>query len=538
MRIQLKRGNSIATKNYTGLLGELVINTDNSIPTIHDGVTPGGLNLEGVVYSTSIPGIISPILDSKNVSVQPYLQSTVFEGFGTHAASYWEVATNIGFTNLVYSTGRDSFNLTSLNFVNLGISLDQLSSFYVRVRHESDIGILSDWSTVTRFTTAKQLDGLDDSLVIDTAATENDYFGYSTDISKNGQVMIVSSIGGGSDSSGVVDLYVKEFSSWVFKDRVEAIGGSAYSFGHSVSISSDGATVAVSSIVDNTVYIYSVTDWEFTLEKVILTPVQPTNGNFGYSINLSGDGTVIAISVCGPGASDPVVYIYRSSDGWTNYETVVNASMNANSNFGYSVSLDATGTTLVIGARKLDTAQGIGSGSAVIYEYVDVSWVETKFIIPSMPSPNAAFGGSVVVSKDGSTIAIGGEGYMESSVGGAILIYRKVNNSWIKETTILPEPYVSFTRFGHVDISDGGNILVIGAPGDNTIISGGGAIYVYIYTDGAWVLHSKNTPTTAYENSGYSRIVSLSGDGSTFVTGAYNQPFNGRNSVGVIHILS
>jgi hypothetical protein len=538
MRIQLKRGNSIATKNYTGLLGELVINTDNSIPTIHDGVTPGGLNLEGVVYSTNTPGIISPINGSLNVPIQPYIQSNAFAGFGTHAATYWEIATDVGFSNRVYISGRDIYNLEFINLNALNVALDQLSTYYVRVRHESSVGVLSDWSVATRFKTGRLLDGLDASLLMDLAAVENDYFGYSAAISKDGETMVISSIGGGVISGGVVDIYAKEFSSWVFKDRVESSSESSYSFGHTVELSDDGTVAAVGSLLDNVVYIYHIVGEKLILRKTINAPVNPTAGNFGYATSLSGDGKVLAISVCGVGSSDPVVYTYSDVDDWTSYKTVVNGSVNANSGFGYSISLNVDGTILAIGASRLDTSSGIGSGAVIIYKYIDNTWVDDKFILPDVGYINANFGHSVSISADGYTLAIGAYNYLASTVGGSVTIYRSVDNLWIKDTVILPSPYVSYSRFGSVSLSDGGNILVVGASDDSTVISGGGAIYVYINVDGIWTLHSKNQPVTSYESSKYGRMVSISGDGLTIITGAYNQPFNGYNSVGVVHILS
>lgn len=154
MRVKLKRGDSLALSTYTGPAGELVINLDTGLPHVQDGITPGGHSISGIRYTVSQPEIIAPTQNSGGVNRSPIIQSTAYMGAGEHAASYWEIATNFGMKTLVYESNKDSASLIMDNLLEKGIVLDATKVYYVRVRHESDLGFISDWSVAVKFTTA------------------------------------------------------------------------------------------------------------------------------------------------------------------------------------------------------------------------------------------------------------------------------------------------------------------------------------------------------------------------------------------------
>lgn len=154
MRIQLKRGDTLALSSYTGPAGEIVINTDTGLPHLQDGVTPGGNSISGIRYTVTRPEIISPLQNSSNVNRTPILQSSLYMGAGGHLASYWEIATVFSMKDLVYASNKDNLALTMHNLADAGIVLQPLTSYYVRVRHESDLGFISNWSGAVKFTTA------------------------------------------------------------------------------------------------------------------------------------------------------------------------------------------------------------------------------------------------------------------------------------------------------------------------------------------------------------------------------------------------
>lgn len=154
MRVKLKRGTSLALSTYIGPAGEIVINLDTGLPHVQDGITPGGHSISGVRYTVVQPEIIAPTYNSGGVSRSPIIQSTAFTGAGEHIASYWEISNSFSMKNLAYESNKDNVSLIMDNLADKGIILEPQRTYYVRVRHESDLGFVSDWSAAVKFITA------------------------------------------------------------------------------------------------------------------------------------------------------------------------------------------------------------------------------------------------------------------------------------------------------------------------------------------------------------------------------------------------
>jgi hypothetical protein len=73
--------------------------------------------------------------------------------------------------------------------------------------------------------------------------------------------------------------------------------------------------------------------------------------------------------------------------------------------FGVSVSISDDGTTALIGASG-DDDNGLDSGSAYVFKYNGLTWVEEK-LTASDGAADDLFGGSVSISDDATTTLIG-----------------------------------------------------------------------------------------------------------------------------------
>src|SRR3990172_9174911 len=73
--------------------------------------------------------------------------------------------------------------------------------------------------------------------------------------------------------------------------------------------------------------------------------------------------------------------------------------------FGYSVSTSSDGSTVVVGAPGDDSVKG----SAYVYKWTGASWVPTK-LTASEGAADGQFGYSISVSADGSTVVVGAPG--------------------------------------------------------------------------------------------------------------------------------
>ncbi len=80
------------------------------------------------------------------------LSASAFQWLGvstTHLNADWQLASNSNFTTIVQSASADATNKTSWTVSGLSVS----TTYYWRVRYRSASGLVSDWSTGTRFTT-------------------------------------------------------------------------------------------------------------------------------------------------------------------------------------------------------------------------------------------------------------------------------------------------------------------------------------------------------------------------------------------------
>jgi len=98
------------------------------------------------------PSNISPEDEDTGVSLTPTLVSSGFSDpdGDFHAASWWQIATDDDFTNMVYDSGASS-KLTQITIPSGELSYG--TTYYWRVRHEDHLGGLSAYSSETSFTT-------------------------------------------------------------------------------------------------------------------------------------------------------------------------------------------------------------------------------------------------------------------------------------------------------------------------------------------------------------------------------------------------
>lgn len=110
-------------------------------------------------FTTIVTGInppinIIPANGQLDVDLDPTLSATAFNPIGgpqNHINSQWQVATDVGFSSIVFDSGSDPVNLTSITVTP---DLAEDTQYYWRVRYEGDVSGFSDYSTPTTFTTA------------------------------------------------------------------------------------------------------------------------------------------------------------------------------------------------------------------------------------------------------------------------------------------------------------------------------------------------------------------------------------------------
>ena len=376
----------------------------------------------------------------------------------------------------------------------------------------------------------------------------NDCSGYSVSLSSDGNTVAIGAPdnnNAGSDA-GHVRVYDWTESSWT--QRGQDIDGEAandYS-GQSVSLSSDGNTVAIGAPYNYGASLYAghvrVYDWNGSSWAKRGSDI---NGEAAYdysgrSVSLSSDGNTVAIGAYGNSAYAGHVRVYDwNGSSWAKRGSDIDGEAEGDFS-GYSVSLSSDGNTVAIGADGNDGA-GLYAGHVRVYDWngVSVSWAKRGLDIDGEAAYNQS-GYSVSLSSDGNTVAIGAYGNSDAGVyAGNVRVYDWNGSSWAKRGSDIdgeaPHDYSGYS----VSLSSDGNTVAIGAPYNDGAGSNAGQLRVYDWNavSVSWAKRGLDIDgEAAGDLSGYS--VSLSSDGNTVAIGAPNNDNGSGSNAGHVRVYT
>ncbi len=378
----------------------------------------------------------------------------------------------------------------------------------------------------------------------------SDGFGCSLSLSADGSTLAVGARGEGSSATGVggdptsnaasgsgaVYVFRRTAGAWAQEAYIKASNtGAGDQFGHSVTLSADGALLAISA-----------------------------PGEDSSATGIDGDQTSNATT--GSGA----VYLFRRAvaGAWTQEAYIKASNTGAGDQFGASLALSSDGSTLAVGANSEDaSATGIDgdasadtatdSGAVYVFRRTAGAWAQEAYVKASNTGANDFFGRSVALSADGTTLAIGAdlEDSIATGVGGdqtnnasqdsgAVYVFRRsVTGAWTQEVYIKASNTGLVDSFGGaIALSADGATLAVGAYREDSTATGingdqtsdpslpsegnSGAVYVFQRAAGAWAQEAyvKASNTGAADYFGWS--VSLSADGAALAVGATGEASN------------
>jgi Flp pilus assembly pilin Flp len=249
----------------------------------------------------------------------------------------------------------------------------------------------------------------------------------------------------------------------------------------------------------------------------------------GQSVSLSSDGATLAIGAIqndGSGNDAGSVRVYQNVSGtWTKVGADIDGDAAADYS-GMSISLSSNGSVLAIGAYRND-ANGIDSGSVRVYQNVTGTWTKVGANINGEAAGDLS-GCSLSLSSDGSILAIGSSRNDGSgSNAGSVRVYKIVSGIWIKIGADIDGEVASENSGTSVSLSSDGSVIAIGAIVNSG--NGAGTVRVYKYVSGIWTKIGANIDGEAdLDFSGVS--VSLSRDGSILAIGADSNDGNGTDA--------
>ena len=330
------------------------------------------------------------------------------------------------------------------------------------------------------------------------AAFDQSGWSGSVSLSSDGTVVAIGAWGNDDNDvdSGHVRIYAWNSATSTWEQQGADIDGEAVDdiSGTSVSLSSDGTTVAIGAQQNDGngswsghVRIYAwnsaTSAWD---QQGADIDGEAAFDESGRSVSLSSDGTTVAIGAPyndgnGPGSGHVRIYAWNSvTSAWEQQGDDIDGE--AAGDMSYIVSLSSDGTTIAIGARQND-GNSVNSGHVRVFAWNSITsaWEQQGADIDG-EAANDWSGWSVSLSSDGTTVAIGadvndGNGYNSGHV--RIYEWKGDLSTWEQQGADIDGEAVNDQSGASVSLSSDGTTVAIGAWGNDGNGSGSGHVRIY-----------------------------------------------------------
>ena len=183
------------------------------------------------------------------------------------------------------------------------------------------------------------------------------------------------------------------------------------------------------------VYLYTYTPVEdstfaaWTQDNSVVSSQAGTNKKFGHRMAINDNGDILAVSSVSPDDAGMVEIFVRTSPsnddsttlGFTHVQTLKGVSAGdstLNTAFGESLSMSKDGTTLVISAPGRDNLSQADAGAVYVYKWNADGSTNTYTLHQTIYSPETAtnmqFGSTVHINHDADRLVIGAEKFANS----------------------------------------------------------------------------------------------------------------------------
>ena len=291
-------------------------------------------------------------------------------------------------------------------------------------------------------------------------------------------------------------------------------------FGYSLALSSDGNTLAVGAIgedsnatgingnqADNSAngsgaaYVFTRTGTTWSQQAYVKSSMTRPNVLFGYSIGLSGNGDTLAVAEYDADRGKGALYVLTRSGGTWSHQARIQAENAENGDsLGYSLGISDDGNTIAAGAADedcmipginqtgcdKDQPQDNSSGAAYVFVRSGTTWTQQAFIKASNPGKEDWFGVRIAISGDGNTVAVGAPNEDSAAKGingkqdddsafeaGAVYFFTRTGTTWAQQAYVKSSNTGAGDEFGSsIALSEDGRTLLVGARGEDSAAKG------------------------------------------------------------------
>jgi hypothetical protein len=232
----------------------------------------------------------------------------------------------------------------------------------------------------------------------------------------------------------------------------------------------------------------------------------------------------------------------------------------SNAFFGTTLALSNDGATLAVGSSgETSAATGVGgdqtdtsadrAGAVYMFEHAGTTWSQQAYIKASNARAQSRFGGSLAMSADGNTFAVGADLESSAATGidgnqadtsaanaGAAYVFIRAGTTWAQQAYVKASNTRLGSQFGvSVALSADGNTLAVGATGESSAATGiggkqtdntmpnAGAVYVFTRAGATWSQQAYVKASNTAKSTFFGQAVVLSADGNTLVVGSSSE---------------
>ncbi|MHC4303646.1 MAG: thrombospondin type 3 repeat-containing protein [Planctomycetota bacterium] len=258
---------------------------------------------------------------------------------------------------------------------------------------------------------------------------------------------------------------------------------------------------------------------------VLAASDQTAADRFGTAIAAAGDVVVVGASGHDAGglADAGAAYVYhRQGSVWLEQQKLTADEGSVDAQFGGAVA--ASGNVVLAGARWHDGPGLNNAGAAYVFRFDGATWGQEQKLLSADLASFDGFGFSLAVDGDVAVVGAPFDSHGGGGAAGSAYVFRFDGMTWVQEQKLVATDAFFQDQFGtSVDVS--GDVIVVGAhqdddacPGDSQCDSGSG--YVFRFDGMTWVQEQKLTAADAEEEDRFGQSVSISGD--LILVGAFN----------------
>jgi len=373
--------------------------------------------------------------------------------------------------------------------------------------------------------------------IVSSSISASDQEGY--DVRIRGDRAIIGAPGEFGNSKGAAYVFHRSGSTWTQKAKITPPSSNNNdACGESVAIDGNYAVAGVPG--DNKVEIWFYNGSSYSRQQTLAGP--SGRANFGNDVAIEGDYVFVGDNQHNSNQGRVHVYL-RSGTSWNLQATLTAGSPaagGANDQFGSTVRADSTGTTLIVGAWAYDySAAAQRKGAVYVFTRSGTTWTQRAVLEASDGAQNDYLGTSIAINETGD-IVVAGAPNNDTGGGdsGKVYVFTGSGASWTQEAIIQPSDITSNDMFGYAVGAYGDSLVASAREGVGTGTGNAtGTVYLFSKNNlNEWTQSKKIVSSDIADGDRFGWSVDL--DQTSVIVGARDHDHSSNNQSGGTYVFT